>query len=61
MGGLKGIAISHPHYYTTMVDWSRAFGDIPVHLHEADKQVGAAARSRREVLERRDQGMGARR
>jgi hypothetical protein len=38
MGGLKGIAISHPHYYTTMVDWSRAFGDIPVHLHEADKK-----------------------
>lgn len=37
-GKLTGIAISHPHYYTTMVEWSRAFGDIPVYLHEADKQ-----------------------
>lgn len=38
LGGLAAIAISHPHYYTTMVEWSRAFGDIPVHLHAADKQ-----------------------
>ena len=37
LGGLKSIAISHPHYYTTMVDWSRAFGGIPIHLHAADK------------------------
>jgi hypothetical protein len=36
LGGLKAIAISHPHYYTTMVEWSRAFGDIPVYLHKAD-------------------------
>ncbi|HEX4262418.1 MAG TPA: MBL fold metallo-hydrolase [Acetobacteraceae bacterium] len=38
LGGLSAIAISHPHYYTTMVDWSRAFGGVPVHLHEADRQ-----------------------
>jgi hypothetical protein len=37
LGGLKAIAISHPHFYTTMVDWSRAF-DCPVHLHAADRQ-----------------------
>jgi hypothetical protein len=37
LGGLKGIAISHPHFYTTMVDWSRAF-DCPVHLHAADRK-----------------------
>jgi glyoxylase-like metal-dependent hydrolase (beta-lactamase superfamily II) len=36
-GGLAGIAISHPHYYTTMVEWARAF-DCPVHLHAADRQ-----------------------
>ena len=24
LGGLAGIAISHPHYYATMVEWSRA-------------------------------------
>jgi hypothetical protein len=37
MGGLAAIAISHPHFYTTMVEWSRAF-DAPVHLHAADRQ-----------------------
>jgi hypothetical protein len=37
-GGLKAIAISHPHYYTTMVEWSRAFGGIPVYLHSADRK-----------------------
>ena len=37
LGGLKAIAISHPHYYTTMVEWSRAF-DVPVYLHDADRE-----------------------
>jgi hypothetical protein len=36
-GGLGAIAISHPHYYTSMVDWARAF-DVPVHLHAADRR-----------------------
>ena len=35
-GGLIGIAISHPHYYTTMVDWANRF-DVPVHLHADDR------------------------
>src|SRR5262249_41969629 len=38
LGGLTGIAISHPHYYGTMVEWSRAFGGAPIHLHAADRQ-----------------------
>jgi hypothetical protein len=37
LGGIAAIAISHPHYYTTMVEWSRAFGDAPIHLHEAER------------------------
>lgn len=37
IGGLAGIAISHPHYYTTMVEWAHAFG-CPVHLHAADRR-----------------------
>jgi len=37
LGGLCGIAISHPHYYTTVVEWSRAFDDAPIYLHEADR------------------------
>ncbi|WP_159348633.1 MBL fold metallo-hydrolase [Roseomonas harenae] len=38
IGGIQAIAISHPHYYTTQVEWSRAFGGIPVHLHAADRE-----------------------
>ena len=38
LGGISAIAISHPHYYTTMVEWSRAFGGVPVHLHAADRE-----------------------
>lgn len=38
LGGLRAIAISHPHYYTTMVEWGRAFGNIPIYLHEADRE-----------------------
>lgn len=37
LGGIAEIAISHPHYYTTMVEWSRAFGDAPIHIHEAER------------------------
>jgi hypothetical protein len=38
LGGLRAIAISHPHFYTTLVEWSRAFGDVPVHLHADDSK-----------------------
>jgi hypothetical protein len=34
LGGISAIAISHPHYYATMVEWSQAFGNIPIYLHE---------------------------
>ena len=37
LGGLAAIAISHPHYYTTMQDWACAF-DAPVHLHAKDRE-----------------------
>ncbi|GAB7047626.1 MBL fold metallo-hydrolase [Catenuloplanes indicus] len=37
-GGLASIAISHPHFYGAMIEWSRAFGDIPVYVHAADRQ-----------------------
>jgi hypothetical protein len=38
LGGISVIAISHPHYYTTMVEWSRAFGGVPILLHEGDRR-----------------------
>jgi glyoxylase-like metal-dependent hydrolase (beta-lactamase superfamily II) len=37
LGGISAIAISHPHYYSSMVEWSRAF-DAPVYLHTDDRQ-----------------------
>jgi glyoxylase-like metal-dependent hydrolase (beta-lactamase superfamily II) len=38
IGDLRAIAISHPHYYTTFVEWSRAFGGIPVYIHADDRE-----------------------
>ena len=38
LGGVMAIAISHPHYYTTMVEWSRALGGVAIHLHADDRQ-----------------------
>lgn len=38
LGGLAAIAVSHPHFYTGMVEWSRAFGGVPVYLHADDRQ-----------------------
>jgi glyoxylase-like metal-dependent hydrolase (beta-lactamase superfamily II) len=35
LGGLRAIAISHPHYYTSIQDWAGSF-DCPVYLHAAD-------------------------
>jgi glyoxylase-like metal-dependent hydrolase (beta-lactamase superfamily II) len=36
-GGLAAIAISHPHYYTAMVEWAHAFA-CPIFLHEAERK-----------------------
>jgi hypothetical protein len=36
LGGLTAIAISHPHYYGVMVEWSQAFGGVPIYIHDAD-------------------------
>jgi hypothetical protein len=38
LGGISAIAISHPHYYCSMVEWSRAFGDVSIYLHADDQQ-----------------------
>jgi glyoxylase-like metal-dependent hydrolase (beta-lactamase superfamily II) len=37
LGGITAIAISHPHFYSSMVEWSRAFG-APIYLH-ADNRL----------------------
>ncbi|QPF84061.1 MBL fold metallo-hydrolase [Bradyrhizobium genosp. L] len=38
LGGLRAIAISHPHYYGAVADWSAAFDNAPVYLHGDDAQ-----------------------
>jgi len=37
-GGLAAIAVSHPHFYTGVTEWSRAFGGIPIFLHADDQE-----------------------
>lgn len=36
-GGLAGIAVSHPHFYGAIVEWSHAFGHAPLYLPSADR------------------------
>lgn len=36
LGGVAAIAISHPHYYSSMIEWSEAFGGVPVYVHARD-------------------------
>ncbi|MFN2507526.1 MAG: MBL fold metallo-hydrolase [Chthoniobacterales bacterium] len=38
LGGLRGIAISHPHFYSAMLEWSDAFGRVPIYLHAKDRE-----------------------
>ena len=33
LGGISSLAMSHPHLVGSMVEWSHAFSDAPIHLH----------------------------
>lgn len=37
LGGVSAIAISHPHFYGSMIEWAHAF-DAPVYIHALDRQ-----------------------
>lgn len=37
LGGIQAIALSHPHYYSTQVEWAEAF-NVPIYIHEDDKE-----------------------
>lgn len=37
LGGVKVMAISHPHFYGAMVEWSHALGRVPVYLNARDR------------------------
>jgi glyoxylase-like metal-dependent hydrolase (beta-lactamase superfamily II) len=36
-GGIRAIAISHPHFYSSMVEWAEHF-EAEIYLHAADRQ-----------------------
>lgn len=36
-GGVEAIAISHPHFFASMVEWSEALGGVPILLHAAHR------------------------
>ena len=38
LGGIAAISASHPHFYGSMVEWSKAFGDAPIYLPAADRE-----------------------
>jgi glyoxylase-like metal-dependent hydrolase (beta-lactamase superfamily II) len=38
LGGIQAISVSHPHFYGSMVEWSHAFGGVPVYVPEDDEQ-----------------------
>ena len=37
LGGISAIAISHPHFYGSMIEWAHVF-NAPVYIHQADRQ-----------------------
>jgi hypothetical protein len=36
-GVVTAIALSHPHFYSSMVRWSEALGGVPIYVHSADR------------------------
>ena len=38
LGGISALAISHPHMFGSVVEWSHAFGSAPVYLHASYKR-----------------------
>ena len=37
IGGVNAIALSHPHYYSSQVEWAQNF-NAPIYIHEDDKE-----------------------
>ena len=37
LGGIDAIALSHPHYYSSQVEWAEAF-QVPIYIHEDDQE-----------------------
>jgi len=37
LGGIKAIAVSHPHYFSTIIEWAHAF-DASIYIHSNDSE-----------------------
>lgn len=37
LGGISAIGISHPHFYSSMVEWAHAF-NAPIYLHSSNRE-----------------------
>ena len=38
LGGISAIAISHPHFYSSIVEWSEEFDNAPIYVHEDNRE-----------------------
>jgi glyoxylase-like metal-dependent hydrolase (beta-lactamase superfamily II) len=38
LGGIRAIAVSHPHYFSTIMEWSQAFDNAPVYVNALDAE-----------------------
>ncbi|HEY9194767.1 MAG TPA: hypothetical protein VIM77_00835, partial [Mucilaginibacter sp.] len=38
LGGIKAIALSHPHYFSTIAAWSKAFDDATIYINGLDEE-----------------------
>lgn len=41
LGGIDAISISHPHFWTTHLTWSRAFNNAPVYLSAEESHLSS--------------------
>jgi hypothetical protein len=37
LGGIKAIAVSHPHYFSSIIQWSQHFDDAQIYIHKLDE------------------------
>lgn len=57
LGGLKAIVISHPHFYSTHVQWARAF-KCPVYISDDDASWARLSSSHQVLLSRTETAIG---
>ena len=38
LGGIDRIAVSHPHFYSAITEWSEAFGNVTIYLHHLNRE-----------------------